>query len=639
MAKIIEVPGHGQVEFPDNMTDDQIVAAIKRNSAPAQAAPNTGMMSFNSANKAIAAMPDSILNTPNHILNLGKAAIGAGYQAVTGKTAPNALLPSEDPNLTRKLFDKLGFTKDRLEPQTAGQRVLDNTIQGGVAGAMSPASGARQVAANMLLGGASGAAAGGTKEASGDDNLALAAGIMAAPAGAAAAGTAQRAAKVLRAGLVDPFTENGRTRIVGGLVRRSAADADAAASNMLSRSGTTPGFNPTAGQASGDAGVASLERTARAIDPAGFGGVDQSQRSSLIEALRSVAKTPEEKAAAVAAREAAVKPLYAAAKSAVVDGDSTIDALLKRPSMSAASGRAAKLAAERGDKFAISAGAPEQTVSTGLLDAQGNPLQQTAPATPSRLGGAALHDLKMGLDDAIGNPGLGGMQGAERNAALGTKEEFLKWVEQKIPEYAQAKSTYADMSRPINQMDIGQELYNRFIPPLADGAAVPFRATADAYARALNRNGDKLAANVTGMNGVKLKSIMEPEQMDLLRGVVSDSQMKAAAENIGRGVGSDTVQKMATSNLIGQSGLPSWITSFAPLRPLGGMLKTAGDILYSKSDETMRHLLADMLKDPARTAAAMKQAPVPPAKYADLLRAAAQVSAMNAAEQTANQNP
>jgi hypothetical protein len=35
MAKIIEVPGQGAVEFPDSMSDDQIVAAIKGMSAPA----------------------------------------------------------------------------------------------------------------------------------------------------------------------------------------------------------------------------------------------------------------------------------------------------------------------------------------------------------------------------------------------------------------------------------------------------------------------------------------------------------------------------------------------------------------------------------------------------------------------------
>ena len=31
MPQVIEVPGHGPVEFPDGMSDDQIVAAIKKN--------------------------------------------------------------------------------------------------------------------------------------------------------------------------------------------------------------------------------------------------------------------------------------------------------------------------------------------------------------------------------------------------------------------------------------------------------------------------------------------------------------------------------------------------------------------------------------------------------------------------------
>ena len=46
MPQIIEVPGIGKVEFPDGMTDDQIVAAIKRNApAPAvKAGPNQAAM-------------------------------------------------------------------------------------------------------------------------------------------------------------------------------------------------------------------------------------------------------------------------------------------------------------------------------------------------------------------------------------------------------------------------------------------------------------------------------------------------------------------------------------------------------------------------------------------------------------------
>lgn len=152
----------------------------------AKPAPNTGIMSVNSANKAIAAVPDAILNTPNRVLNLIKAGVGSGYIAATGKPVPEMLEPTPDPNFTRRLFDKAGFTQDRLEPQTAGQRVLDTTIQGGVAGAMSPANGLRQAATNILMGGGSGATAGATKEATGSDAAAMAAGMLAVPGSVAA---------------------------------------------------------------------------------------------------------------------------------------------------------------------------------------------------------------------------------------------------------------------------------------------------------------------------------------------------------------------------------------------------------------------------------------------------------------------
>ena len=36
MPQIIEVPGYGDVEFPDGMTDDQISSAIQQNMMQAQ---------------------------------------------------------------------------------------------------------------------------------------------------------------------------------------------------------------------------------------------------------------------------------------------------------------------------------------------------------------------------------------------------------------------------------------------------------------------------------------------------------------------------------------------------------------------------------------------------------------------------
>ena len=44
----------------------------------AQPSPGYGSLILNSINKGLAAVPDSLLNAPNRVMNLGKAAFGAG---------------------------------------------------------------------------------------------------------------------------------------------------------------------------------------------------------------------------------------------------------------------------------------------------------------------------------------------------------------------------------------------------------------------------------------------------------------------------------------------------------------------------------------------------------------------------------
>lgn len=445
--------------------------------------------------------------------------------------------------------------------------------------------------ANTIAGGALvGAGAGALQPVGTDDSRLNNAAIGAAAGGVVPA--ALKAGKVAKAALIDPFTAAGQQRIVGGALNRSAADPLQAAANMRSATAATPGFSPTAGQAANDAGIASVERAARAIDPAGFDMVDKSQRAALANALLDIAQTPEARAAAVNARADTARTLYQEALDPANQQALTpwlkgqITQLVQRPSINEASKTAQRWAMERGEKPSANGSLP------------------------------ALHDVKQALDDMIGQAKREG-KGGEVAALTNTKEQLLNVMDKLSPKYEQARTSYASMSRPINQMDIGRELYNRFEPALSQASTYPFKTTADSLARALMR-GDDLAANVTGMSGAKLSSILEPEQLAKVQGVVKDAAMRAAAENAGRGVGSDTVQKMAMSNLIAESGLPSWIQSIG--RVPGGWLKTAGDILYSKNDETLRHLLADMLKNPQAAAQAMEKAGMKPSQAMELMR-------------------
>lgn len=609
-----------EITAPDGATQDQVLAFAQSqfggSKTPAQPSkpvdPTEGM----------SGVQKFIAGTGKAFYDVGRG-VGTLVTDAFPEAAKYGFATRKDVDESKKLDAPLMNTGAGLAGNIAGN------IAAAVPTAMIPG-------ANTIIGGAAIGAGLGSIQPVGTDDSRLDNMKLGAASGAAVP-SAIRAVKVLKA-LSDPLTASGRAKIVGTALNRAATDPAQAAANMRTNTGATPGFNPTAGQAANDAGVASVERTARAIDPGGFGAVDEGQRAALVNALRGIAKTPEERATAVAARDAATEALYDTAKQATVPGDATLDALMQRPSMQSAQARAASLALERGEpvvrsgghhggvQLGLTAAKPAQTVSTGILDASGNPITTMTPAQPATYSGKSLHDLKMGLSDAIGSP-VSGMQGAERSAAVGTQKEFLQWLESKIPEYGQARQTFADMSKPINQMDVGQELYNRFVPALADTGGVPFKSRADALAQAL-RNGDDLVRNVTGMKGATMAGTMEPEQMATLGGIVKDAQMKAAADSVGKGVGSDTVQKMAMSNLIQQAGIPNWFGMLPVGGKMGGLIRMAGDKLYNGADDSMRRLLADTLKDPQATAAAMEKAGIAPSKIAEYLRLAAQAPVM-----------
>lgn len=174
---IVEVPGKGEVEFPDNMSNEDIAAAIEGMVSPA---PSNARVFANAANKAIAGIPDAVLNTPANVINLLKAGVGTAATAA-GRVdlAPDI---SPQPNIVRGLFEKAGLISEAQEPKTPRQRVLDAVVQGGVSAAVSPTKSVSGLVSNLGTGALSGLAAQQTKELTGSDALAASAGLL-VPAG------------------------------------------------------------------------------------------------------------------------------------------------------------------------------------------------------------------------------------------------------------------------------------------------------------------------------------------------------------------------------------------------------------------------------------------------------------------------
>lgn len=120
MAKVIDVPGQGLVEFPDNMSDDQIAAAIKAN-MPA-AAPQMTRADF-LKRELLRSPPVAIARGLKDIVDTGAEYLAAGYDKLRGPTQSSLIAGGEADRVRamnqagRAEFDEA--TKGEVLPQVA----------------------------------------------------------------------------------------------------------------------------------------------------------------------------------------------------------------------------------------------------------------------------------------------------------------------------------------------------------------------------------------------------------------------------------------------------------------------------------------------------------------------------------------
>lgn len=519
---------------------------------------------------------------------MGAATIGAG------RTADSIL-----DGLTQWLLQAKGETsalgglKQNVDEKAAIYKPLQEqhpyaTAMGEALPSMAiPVGGAAGVGGNLLRLGAAGALPGALEYGTAGERFGRAAtgaaagviGGVVAPKVVSAVTSAVPAIGRTAKAIVEPLYEGGRQQIAGRALNAAAGqDAAAAATRMAGAAPAVAGSLPTAAQVAENGGIAALERSVASRQPADFTQRAMEQSAARLQALRGIAGDDAAMAAAQGVRKSVSEPLYNAAKAqTVAAADPRLIELMGRPSVQKAIARAQALAAEQGRPFALELG-----------DA----------ANPGKVTGQALQDIKMGLDALLKDP-ASGIVGAEANSVKATRGQLMNWMEQAIPELKVARSTYAGLSKPINQMQIGQELVQRLEPALGEHGALGSETGAK-YALAL-RNADQTARAATGFKGAGMADIMEPGQMQALQGVATDLARKANSQNLGRGPGSNTFQNFAMDNIAGQSGAPRVLGAAMNFPGVSKVAKFA----YSGPEEKIQSLIAQALLDPVNGAALM----------------------------------
>jgi hypothetical protein len=409
--------------------------------------------------------------------------------------------------------------------------------------------------------------------------------VEAAVKGVPAVGRAVRAA-------VEPLTEKGRASIAGRTLVNAAGDeAQTVAQRLAQAAEVVPGSLPTAAQVAENGGIAALERSVSAANPADFTRRGMEQAAARTGALRNIAGDDTARAAAVGAREAATKDLYGQAKGATYAMDDQLQRLLQTPAMQQAMSRAKTLAENNQRPFTF-----EVNQSTGL-----GGLGNQSAVTSKQITGQGLQDLKMAVDAMLADP-ASGFAGAEGQALKNLRGQLLNWMEGRNPAFRQARSTYAEMSKPIGQMDVGRQLLKDIEPALADYGALG-KETAAKYGTAL-RNADQTAVKATKFKGSGMRDLMTPDQMGAIEGVAKDLARKANAQDLGRGVGSDTFQKLALSNIAERSGAPGVVGTALDLPGVSKVAK----FLYREPEEKIQSIIAKSLLEPKTAAQLMEEA-------------------------------
>jgi hypothetical protein len=538
------------------------------------------------ASRGVAAVAGMAVDTGTNILDLGKAAIGAPYIAISGKAPPKWLQAFEDRSKIlgssqniAGLMNRAGLNTEPSRPDDKASRYL---YAGGAAlpaaAVMRPGS-----AVEAVTQGAQAASIGMVPQAVADmgggadaQTAATLAASVLVPAGV---GTV-RAVR----GAAQPMTEAGRRQIAGAAIRGAATNADDAMKNMDDARPLVPGSQPTAGQAARDSGIAFFENRLRALNTQGFSTRMSAQNDARQRLLDTIARGGEPAAIGMmeARREAITTALrdrafqQASGKPAPTQNVvRRIDALLKNPENAGQSVQKA-LQAVRGQMFDAKNNLQTDAKALYAVRKEINRVLDgkyvDADESVMRYAGGQLSKVRSAIDDAITDV---------------------------APDWKPYLTKYAQLSRPI---DRAQEIAS--IRQKTALAAPDVTTGRDFLSQPKWRN-------VVSKNMPELSKLLTKGQTQKMQMIAADLDRGAAATNSAsiRVPGSDTAANLAThgqlsvANIIGRTiG-----KDVKDLPPALGTVTRPLSFVYKLPDAKVRELIVDAMLDPKLAAQLMRE--------------------------------
>jgi len=207
--------------------------------------------------------------------------------------------------------------------------------------------------------------------------------------------------------------------------------------------------------------------------------------------------------------------------------------------------------------------------------------------------GGDLQAVKEGIDQVISKA-----EGPQLRAMTQLKNDYLKFMEDKSPEYIKANNIFADKSKPITQMEVAQRMLDALTGEAAKHGGESKLAAAN-FLQAY-KNAPIAARTASGMKQ-PIEKIFTPENLKTVDRVAEEIARHQDLLNLGKGGGSDTVQKSARAKaktaigaFLNTNPKTSATVDFLSLGAKGRIDNKLDAML--RSPETARNALNDMTK-------------------------------------------
>ncbi len=429
-----------------------------------------------------------------------------------------------------------------------------------------------------------------------------------------AAGAALRSAR----SLLDPFTESGAAAKAARVVRASAEDP---ARLLVRQPSAVPGVQRTLAEETLDPGVAQLQRAVAARSGATFDSLRRSNNASRVGALRSFAGDENAIADAIKARSAASSGAREKAYAEGAEFDAA-QAAARQQELVATQELAARAAAENARMSSLGLGGsippPAEVPATSGVD---DLLSEVGQIVAARNGNLAVQPVLAGVQSSIKQGGdsfaglinsrdyvdalLTNKAGEASKAAKSATRELMQIkgrldeeIARRAPSFPDYLKSYQEASKPINRMQVGQELLKRGSRGQYDAATGVEVLMPAQFGRQVTGL-DRIAKTATGFKKATAAGTLDPSDLAKIRNVNDDLSRQLFADDAARGAGSNTFQNFVTDGDI-----------LGAVQEMGINIPGAGIVrmLGKGGRERVNQQLVTILTDPARAQEVLKRA-------------------------------